>query len=77
VTDINITCLFGGVRIVVPPGTRVLKETLALFGGIDVKQVAHATPGAPTIRVRGLAMFGGVTVQGKDRTVPPRTELRR
>lgn len=76
---VNVSAIFGGVELTVPRGVRVIKETFAMFGGVSIKQVGEYQPGAPTIRLRGLALFGGVDVKGRDRTVDPgpsRRELR-
>ena len=59
---IELVACFGGVHITVPPGTMVIDETLALFGGVDVKDVGHPVAGAPVVRLRGIAAFGGASV---------------
>lgn len=63
VIEMNIICGFGGVEIEVPPGVNVRNETLALFGGTDLKRIDPA-PGAPTIVLKGLVMFGGIDAKG-------------
>lgn len=66
VVEINIFCGFGGVDVIVPEGVNVRNEMVALFGGSDVKKISP-TPGAPTIVLKGLVMFGGVSAVGKPR----------
>ena len=65
VVELTIICGFGGVDVLVPPGVNVRNETLALFGGTDLKRIEPG-PGAPTIVLKGLVMFGGV-----DAKAPP------
>ena len=45
--------------MLVPPGVNVRNETLALFGGTDLKRI-EPVPGAPTVVLKGLVMFGGI-----------------
>ena len=66
VVELNVFCAFGGVEVLVPEGVNVRNETIALFGGTDVKHITPA-PGAPTIVLKGLVMFGGVDAKGKPR----------
>ena len=56
----------GGVDVVVPDGVNVRNETIAIFGGSDVKNITPA-PGGPTIVLKGLVMFGGIDAKGKQR----------
>jgi len=60
---INLVACFGGMDIVVPPGTTVIDETVSIFGGVTVKDLGRPIVGAPVLRLRGLAVFGGVTVR--------------
>lgn len=66
IVSLNIICGFGGVEVTVPPGVNVRNETFALFGGTDVKRIDPA-PGAPTVILKGLVLFGGITAKGKKR----------
>ena len=67
VCEVNVLCLFGGVDIDVPAGVSVRNETVAVFGGTDIKHIAPPQPGAPTLVLKGLVLFGGVTASGKKR----------
>lgn len=52
--------LLGGIDVLVPEGARVAMSGLSLFGGRDVK----VEPGdGPTVRVRAVAVLGGVSVK--------------
>lgn len=64
VVEFNIFCAFGGVEIFVPEGVNVRNETIALFGGTEVKKISPA-PGGPTIVLKGVVMFGGVDAKCK------------
>ena len=62
---VNISCLFGGVDITVPPGVRVVSSVSAVFGGADVPEDDTFDADAPVIRLTGIALFGGVSVARK------------
>ncbi len=67
VTDVNVAALMGGVDIVVAPGTRIECRGLALLGGFDHEddlsvEAPPEGPDPPTLRIRGLACLGGVSV---------------
>ena len=66
VVTLNVFCAFGGVEVTVPEGVNVRNETVAIFGGTDVKNISPA-PGAPTIVLKGLVLFGGIDAKGKRR----------
>lgn len=63
---LNVFCAFGGVDVVVPEGVNVRNETVAIFGGTDVKNITPA-PGGPTVVLKGLVLFGGIDAKGKPR----------
>ena len=58
--------LLFGVDVVVPEGVNVRNETVAIFGGSDVKNITPA-PGGPTVILKGLVLFGGIDAKGKRR----------
>jgi hypothetical protein len=62
---INVTCVFGGVDIKVPPGVRVIDSGVAIFGGRSISGGDPDDPNAPVIRLAGLTLFGGVDVKRK------------
>lgn len=64
----NVFCLFGGVDVVVPPGTDVDSQVIAIFGGSDVGRLTPPDGVAPKVVVKGFCGFGGVNVRNpKDR----------
>ena len=60
---INVFCLFGGPDIFVPDTVDVELSGPAIFGGNDEHGSTRAPrPGAPVIRIRSFALFGGTDV---------------
>jgi class 3 adenylate cyclase len=79
VVEINAWAIMGGVTITVPEGIPVETSGFVLMGGrtTRVKDVPPL-PGAPTIRVVGYGLWGGVTVRSKgprNKDRPERDEL--
>ena len=77
-TQINASAIMGEVKIIVPAhldvvidGTPIMGE----FGHGKDKVPAAVGPGSPTIRVRGLAMMGSVTVQRQPAPGTPKKYL--
>lgn len=71
VTEIWVLAVMGGVGIVVPPGVRLEVDGVAVMGAFTDQEglpaVAHDD--APLVRVRGLALMGGVSSEMKPRGV--------
>jgi DUF1707 SHOCT-like domain len=55
---------FGGLDIKVPEGIEVRDQTAGIFGGTDVRDIGDPVPGAPTLVIKGVTLFGGVSVRG-------------
>ena|SRR6188508_2665850 len=62
---LSVHTLFGGVAVRVPEGWRVESGMKAIAGGVDVRTPAQEDPDAPTLRVDGLALFGGIAIGAK------------
>lgn len=82
-TVITAVAVMGGIDITVGPEVRLSVEGLGIMGGFGeaTPQVeAQLGPDSPVVRVRGLALMGGVDVHRKARRLPPsgqeRPELR-
>jgi hypothetical protein len=58
---INAFALIGGVEIIVPEGATVSVSGLGLLGRFGGEE-SQGPPGAPVIRIRGLAIWGAVMV---------------
>ncbi len=65
-TEIEITGFwcFGGMEIKAPAGIEVRDRTAGIFGGTDIKGLGDPIPGAPVITIKGVSLFGGVSVTG-------------
>jgi hypothetical protein len=63
---------FGGLDMKVPEGIDVRDQTAGIFGGTDVHDIGDPVPGAPTLVIKGVALFGGVSVRGHKATKKPK-----
>ncbi len=65
ITEINVAAVLGGVEIIVPPGVRVEVLGSAVLGGFALSGVDESafSPQAPVLRIRGIAVMGGVDVK--------------
>lgn len=67
VSTITVVALLGGAEIVAPPGVPIQLSGASILGGRgDERSPGPPLPGAPLIRLRAFAVFGGVKV-----TQPP------
>jgi hypothetical protein len=48
----------------VPEGIDVRDQTAGVFGGTDIRDIGDPAPGAPTLVIKGMTLFGGVSVHG-------------
>ena len=61
---IDVTAVFGGVKLIVPAGWQIKQEVASIFGGLDDKRTLQAPLGSTKILViRGVALFGGVDIR--------------
>jgi predicted membrane protein len=62
---LEVTAIFGGVKIIVPPTWTVKSDVTAIFGGLDDKRSVLAVTEEPRkiIIIKGLALFGGVDIR--------------
>lgn len=65
VTEVTILAIMGGVDVIVPPGITVETAGMGILGGFDnySQTVISDDPSAPVLRIRGLAVMGGVEVK--------------
>ena len=54
----------GGLDIKVPEGIEIQDQTAGIFGGTDVRDVGDPAPGAPMLVIKGVSLFGGVSIKG-------------
>ena len=64
-TFVHCFALMGGVEIVVPPDVNVEVQGIGLLGGFPALRWRAADPSAPVLRIRGVALMGGVDVKVK------------
>ena len=64
-TDVNVLAVLGGVEIIVPPEMAVEVDGMAVLGGFEhqTDTPLRSDPNLPTLRIRGLALLGGVEVK--------------
>jgi hypothetical protein len=64
VIELEVKAFWGGVQILVPPGLAVEVHGTAIMGGFQNVNRSPPTPDpdAPLLRVRGIAIMGGVDI---------------
>jgi len=67
--ELRIELIFGGASLLVPPDWQVVNEVKGI-GGVGDARTTTATEGGPTLRIKGMVLFGGLGVMSRD----PRTE---
>jgi hypothetical protein len=55
---------FGGLEIKVPAGINVQDRVAGIFGGTEVRDIGDPAPGAPTLVIKGVTLFGGFSIRG-------------
>lgn len=65
--EINAYSIMGGQTILLPPEVNVDIRGHGVMGGFDRHVEDSGTPGAPMVRVRGFALWGGVGIRRKGR----------
>jgi hypothetical protein len=65
VTEISVFTFWGGIEIIVPPGITVESGGTAIMGGFEHNDETGvpANPDAPTLRINGVAIMGGVSIK--------------
>lgn len=68
-TVINALALMGGIEIIVPDDVRIVDDGVGIMGGFGIEDhpscglsSADVPAEAPVVRVRGLALMGGVGI---------------
>lgn len=63
---LDLTQIFGGTKLVVPPHWEVHSEIVAVFGGIDDKREVHkdiVTDNTKVLILKGTSVFGGIEIR--------------
>ena len=65
--DIHACSIMGGQTILLPPEVNVEISGHGVMGAFDHHVSGEGTPGAPTVRVHGFSLWGGVGIRRKNR----------
>lgn len=63
ITEIEVLCVLGGAEIVVPEGINVDCSGIPVLGGFENKAGEYYAENSPTLKIRGVALLGGVEVK--------------
>ena len=69
--ELRLFAFMGGIEVVVPDDAEVIVNGVGIMGGFDHRASGPGRPGAPRIKVTGLAFWGGVSV----RRLPSQEEI--
>jgi predicted membrane protein len=59
--EIDLVSIFGGIKLRIPKGWKVVSEGAGVFGGFNNKTESSSKSGV-TLHLKGAAIFGGVEV---------------
>jgi len=62
---LDVRSAFGGIAIRVPQGWRIVSNVKSFAGGVAIGVPEPEAAEAPTLRIDGLTVFGGVAVGAK------------
>jgi Domain of unknown function (DUF1707) len=65
--EIHVYSVMGMQNILLPPEVNVQIEGHGVMGGFDTTVLGAGTPGAPTVKIRGFSLWGGVGIKRKAR----------
>ncbi len=65
--EIHAYSIMGGQTILLPPEVNVEIKGHGVMGGFEHGVAGQGTPGAPTVRIHGFALWGGVGIKRKNR----------
>jgi hypothetical protein len=65
--EIHAYSIMGGQTILLPPEVNVEIHGHGVMGGFDHNIPGKGTPGAPTVKIRGFSLWGGVGIKRKKR----------
>lgn len=65
--EIRAYSIMGGQTILLPPEVNVDIHGHGVMGGFDQQVSGEGSPGAPTVKVRGFSLWGGVGIKRKNR----------
>ena len=56
----NVSAVFGGVKIWFPPNVKVIVENSSVLGGVKNNVRENNAYNVPTVRIHCCAVFGGI-----------------
>jgi hypothetical protein len=65
--EIHAYSIMGAQTILLPPEVNVEIHGHGVMGGFDHNIPGEGTPGAPTVKIRGFSLWGGVGIKRKKR----------
>lgn len=68
-TVMNVTAIMGGVEITVPLGMTVIVDGIGIMGAFEDHVHQHYGPEAPVLRIKGIAIMGGVDVRSSKKQI--------
>jgi len=62
---LELTTIFGGTKLIVPPNWSVQSEAVTIFGGLEDKRTVQAPSENPEklLLLRGTVIFGGIEIK--------------
>ena len=66
--DIRAVSIMGAQNILLPPEVNVEINGYGVMGGFDREILGNGTPGAPTVKIHGFSLWGGVSIKRKARS---------
>lgn len=62
---LEVTCIFGGTKLIVPPDWNIQQEAVAIFGGIDDKRPITGMQESPDkiLVIKGTVLMGGIDIR--------------
>ena len=69
--DLHAYSIMGVQTILLPPEVNVEIHGRGVMGGFDHDVLGEGTPGAPTVKIRGFSLWGGVGIKRKARRAHP------
>ena len=65
--DIHAYSIMGGQTILLPPEVNLTITGVGVMGSFDRNVDEQGAPGAPHVRIKGFALWGGVGIKRKKR----------
>ncbi|MBE9583973.1 hypothetical protein IM792_05890 [Mucilaginibacter sp. JRF] len=62
---IEVTQVFGGTKLIVPPHWHVISDVSAIFAGVDDKRMRHTTTitNEKVLIIKGVSIFAGIEIR--------------